>query len=136
MPYQSLAMRPRPERLFVAVYVVLLCLTIAETVYEGYATYYAEITSDRHGLSQEQYYQQHNTVPLSIDHPFFAGRDHAPGQYRVGVEIPIKFVAQMLHIVRLYHLFAVLDFFAGVAACMLLYASHPSSKDSKRLIGP
>jgi hypothetical protein len=112
--------RPEAEKSFVFVYIVLACLTAAHSLYYAYSSEY--LNSHSHpGISQSEYYRLHNIVPLSADHPFYAGTDHAPDQYRIGIQLPARFIADKLHLSKYYIIFTVIDFFSAVAACWILY---------------
>src|SRR5271170_7386505 len=98
---QAVPRRPKTERLFVFVYIFLACLTLAHAIYYAYsAVYLGDRTHP--GLTQEAYSHLHNTTALSADHPIFSGTDHAPNQYRIGVEYPVKFLADKLSIRKYY----------------------------------
>ncbi len=113
--------RPEAERRFVFVYILLACLTIAHSLYYAYGAEYENAHSHHPGVTQSEYYRLHNTMPLSADHPFYSGKDHAPDQYRIGVQFPARFIADKLSLTKYYIVFSVFDFFSAVATCWILY---------------
>ena len=124
---QVLSSRPKEEKLVVFVVIFLACLTLAHAIYYTYSVYYKEIHSNQIGVSLDAYYRLHNSTALSPEHPLFAGTDHAPNQYRIGVAYPVRFLANKLHIDKYYILFSVVDFTAASLACSILYLTLCSS---------
>jgi hypothetical protein len=128
MLQQAFPSRPKTEKLLVFTLVVIASLTLVHAIYYAYSTYYIEIHSDHPGLTQSAYYSLHNTTALSAEHPLFSGKDHAPNQYRIGVELLAKFIADRLSIGKYYIVFSGIDFLAVVAVCGIFYGSLVRSR--------
>ncbi len=118
---EVLADRPRRERRTVLLLCFLACLTLAHAIYYTYSLYYVEIHTNHPGISQQDYYRQHNTTAVSAEHPLFAGRDHAPNQYRFAVPFAAKLLADRVHLTKYYILFPLFDLICALSACLLLY---------------
>lgn len=120
---QTWRARPRAERRLVLAYMLLASLTLAHAIYLHYGAYFAQITTGHPGVSQQVFYAQHNTLALTADHPLFQGRDHAPDQYRVGVEFLGKFLGDRLGMRKYYVVFTVFDLLCAVAVGLLCYGA-------------
>ena len=118
---QLLNSRSKAEKLVVFGVIFLACLTLTHAVYYAYSVYFDEIHANRSGTSLDDYYRLYTTIPLSPEHPFFSGTDHAPDQYRIGIAYPVGYVATKLHIKKFYILFSVVDFAAAGITCSILY---------------
>jgi hypothetical protein len=133
---QALSSRPKEEKRIVFVVLFLACLTLTHAIYYSYSNYYEGIHSNHPGQLLEAYYQHENTLALSPDHPLYAGTDHAPNQYRIGVVYPAKFIADKLHIRKYYILFSLIDFAAAFLTSSILYVLLCNSAFFRSLRAP
>ncbi len=125
--------RPRRERQAVFCFCLFLSLTVAYHVYSAYSDYFQRVHGQGEVSAQE--YAQHQTTPLWPEHPFFAGRDHAPEQYRIGVVLPVAFLCDRLGIHKYYLGFTAVDACACLGCLLLLYATLCAS-DLMRSLDP